>query len=336
MISNQWYAILSAREVLHGRPVATTRLGRKLVLWRDEQGIVQCIADKCCHRGASLAAGKLVHGHVACPFHAFEYDGTGRVVSIPANGAGAPVPENFRVDALIVREAHGFIWAWNGEPRDDLPAIPFFAELEHGFTYGELSETWDVHYSRAIENQLDVVHVPFVHATTIGRGNKRLVNGPVVRWDGDLMTFYVDNVVDTGQSPLKPSEISDPEKLFSLQYRVPNLWQNLVSDKLHIMAAFAPIDEEHTRIYLRFYQSFMGAPVLKDIVNGFGCIANGVVLHQDRRVVLTQLPVRSDLMMGENLVQGDLPIIEYRKRREALKHAVAAAPSGTEHSNKRG
>jgi hypothetical protein len=46
---------------------------------------------------------------------------------------------------------------------------------------------------------------------------------------------------------------------------------------------------------------------------------NSYILHQDRRVVLTQLPIKSELQMGENLIQGDLPIIEYRKRRATLK-----------------
>ena len=72
-------------------------------------------------------------------------------------------------------------------------------------------------------------------------------------------------------------------------------------------------------IYLRFYQSILGAPVLKEALNGLGCIANRVILHQDRRVVLTQLPRRSELKMGENLVQGDAPIIEFRRMREKLK-----------------
>jgi hypothetical protein len=36
-------------------------------------------------------------------------------------------------------------------------------------------------------------------------------------------------------------------------------------------------------------------------------------------VVLTQLPRKSELVMGENLIQGDLPIIEFRKKRAALK-----------------
>jgi len=100
---------------------------------------------------------------------------------------------------------------------------------------------------------------------------------------------------------------------------MPNLWQNRVSPKLRIMAAFAPVDEENTRIYLRFCQSFLHVPVLKQIVNALGDAANRVVLHQDRKVVLTQIPKKSELMMGENLVQGDLPIIEFRRKRQELK-----------------
>lgn len=321
MIENQWYALLSSREVPAARPVGVTRLGRKLAFWRDSSGTPHCIADTCCHRGASLGAGKVRGDHLACPFHGFEYDASGRVVSIPANGAKTPVPRNFHVASFPVRDEHGFIWVWNGHPAEGeaLPAIPFFDELDQGFSYGEFSEVWNVHYSRAIENQLDVVHVPFVHATTIGRGGKSLVNGPVVRWEGERMTYYVDDVLDNGQTPLKPSEIENPERLFSLQLQMPNIWQNRISDTLRVMAAFAPIDDEYTCIYLRFYQRFMGVPVLQQLVCGLGNVANRTILHQDRRVVLTQIPKKSELVMGENLVQGDLPILEYRKHRAALK-----------------
>jgi len=100
---------------------------------------------------------------------------------------------------------------------------------------------------------------------------------------------------------------------------MPNTWQNIISDKVRIVAAFAPIDEEHTHIYLRFYQRFINTPGLQQIVNSLSKIMNKKILHQDRRVVLTQLPIKSEFAMGENLVQGDLPIIEFRKRRELLK-----------------
>lgn len=322
MIREQWYAVLSSREILPGKAVGVKRFSEKLVLWRGEDGRVRCIADRCCHRGAALSCGKIVHGNVQCPFHGFEYGADGKVVLIPANGKASPVPPNYAVNFYAAREAWGFVWVWYGAPRADLPEIPFFEELADGFAYGEFAENWNVHYSRAIENQLDVVHLPFVHGNTIGRGNKALVNGPVVRWDGTRITFYVKNSVDVGQTPEKPGEIRDVEKLFSLQLQMPNVWQNRISPKVRILAAFAPVDEENTRIYLRFYHAFLTGPLGRPLVNGLGNAVNRVVLHQDRRVVLTQLPKKSELYCGENLIQGDLPIMEYRKMRQQLKDAA--------------
>lgn len=319
MIKNQWYAVLDSKELKKNKPIGVTRFSQKLVFWRDELDNISCIFDKCCHRGASLALGKVENNHIECPFHGFKYDSSGKVISIPANGKDKQVPSNFKVNSYIAKEAYGFIWVWYGDPRENLPEIKFFEELKESFSYGGFSEHWGVHYTRAIENQLDVVHLPFVHNTTIGRGNKTLVNGPVVKWKEDLMTFYVKNEEDDGQTPQKPDEIEEYEKLFSLQLQMPNLWQNIISDKVRIVAAFAPVDEENTKIYLRFYQSFMKFPFLKQIINSLSNITNKIILHQDRRVVLTQLPKKSELTMGENLIQGDLPIIEFRRKREALK-----------------
>ena len=197
------------------------------------------------------------------------------MVKIPANGRSNPVPGNFKVDSFLAREAHGLIWIWYGDPVEPLPEIPFFEELD-GFSYGEFHENWNVHYTRAIENQLDVVHLPFVHRTTIGRGNKCLVNGPVVRWEKNRMTYYVKNTPDDGGRPQKAAEIQDYEKLYSLQMQMPNIWQNRVSAKLRIMAAFAPVDEENTMIYLRFCQKIVTVPVLKQIMD---CGRTYILLH---------------------------------------------------------
>ena len=250
---------------------------------------------------------------------AFSMTASGRVVLIPANGSKTAVPEQYKVNAYLSKEAYGLIWIFNGNPDGDIPEIPFFNELRTGYAYSTFSEVWPVHYTRAVENQLDVVHLPFVHETTIGRGGRKLVNGPVVKWEDNLMTFYVKNEKDHGQIPQKPKEIKDYENLFHLQFQMPNIWQNIISDSVRIFAAFAPIDEDHTRIYLRFYQNFMKMPILRDIVGQLSKISNKVILHQDRRVVITQLPKKTELKMNENLIQGDLPVIEFRKRCEELK-----------------
>jgi phenylpropionate dioxygenase-like ring-hydroxylating dioxygenase large terminal subunit len=325
MIPNQWYAVLDSGEIPRDRPVGVTRMGEKLVFWRDRRGDVVCQRDRCAHRGAALSAGKVCGDHVQCPFHGFEYDASGRCQLIPANGRQADVPERFRLHTYPAREAHGFIYIWWGEPQEDLPPVPFFDDLDDTFSYGSVRDPWSIHYSRAIENQLDAMHLPFVHHNTIGRGGRSLVDGPVVEWvSADKMYVYVFNRVDDGTPPRKPGELSKPQGPFRLEFLFPNLWQNHISEQTRIVVAFAPVDEAHTILYLRFYQNFVRVPVLRRLFNRLAMPFNRMVAHQDRRVVVTQRPKRSGLRIGEKLVQGDRPIIEYRRRREEL---LAQAPA---------
>ena len=322
MIYNQWYVILESREVGNKKPIKVKRLNETMVLWRNSNGKVNCIADRCCHRGASLSCGKLVGDKVECPFHGFLFDADGKVRLIPANGKNANIPESMKVNSYITYENYGLIWIWYGD-NDKKTDEPFFFKELADMSYSTFIDSWNSHYSRCIENQLDVVHLPFIHKTTIGAGNKTLVNGPVVVREGELITFYVDNVVDDGKTiPLKPNEIPDYEKLFHLQFHYPNVWQNIISDKMRIFAAFVPVDEENTLIYLRNYQKFITMPIIKDVVNYLMKLSNIVILRQDKRIVITQLPKKSEVKMDERLIMGDKPIIEYRKHRQELMESI--------------
>ncbi len=319
MIEQQWYAVLSSKEVKAHKLLGIKRLGEKMLFFRGRNGVVQCIADLCCHRGASLALGKHCGDTVACPFHGIEYDGTGKATVIPASGMAAPVPPNFKVKHYHVEEAHGFIWLWYGDERESYPPLPFFDELD-SMSYMTITDPWKVHYSRCIENQLDAAHVPFVHYNTIGRGNKTICDGPKVVYDDETMTFYVHNLVDDGKTiGKKPDEITDYQDWFSLQFRFPNIWQNLIADKMRVFAAFVPVDEENSMVYVRYYQGYVKIPLLRELTNWIGKLFSIKVLHQDRRVVETQLPKKTDLYMHENLFPADSPILEYRKVRQRLK-----------------
>lgn len=323
MIPNRWYAVLDSREVPKRRPVSALRLGERLVLWRDESGRVCCAAERCAHRGAALSAGKVVEGCVECPFHGFRYDADGRCRLIPANGRSAEVPPRFKVASWPVREAHGFVWLWHGErPAEGLPEPAFFDDLEGLHSTG-FRDRWPVHYSRAVENQLDVMHLPFTHATTIGRGGRTLVDGPLVEWlSEDRFRFHVFNRLDDGTAPRKAAELQAGAGAVYLDFVFPNLWQNHIADSLRVVAAFAPVDDANTVIYLRMYQKSVLVPGLREIFEWTMMRFNRAVLGQDRRVVVTQRPIATSYEMGEGLVQGDLPIVEYRRRRQELIDAA--------------
>lgn len=322
MIKNHWYPILESKEVKKGQVIGTTRLGEKIAVWRKSDGQVSIVRDRCPHRSAKLSAGKVVDDTIMCPFHGFRYDETGRCVLIPANGKAAPIPKVFQADAQVVDEAAGFIWWWWGDKQESYPPLPMFENLDDSFSYGTAKQHWPVHYSRIIENQLDVSHVPFIHHRTIGRGAGTIVVGPISNFEDGQLNVWTANQLDDGKSVApKPGDLPAPQTPPRLRFRYPNIWQNWLNDRGSIFIAFVPIDEENTVLYLRFYQKFMQFPGIDWLITRIGSLANLVVAGEDRRVVVTQQPKRADIGIGEAFISADQPLLTYLRERRNRQRA---------------
>jgi phenylpropionate dioxygenase-like ring-hydroxylating dioxygenase large terminal subunit len=165
-------------------------------------------------------------------------------------------------------------------------------------------------------------HLPFVHYNTIGRGGRTVVDGPVVEMDGDRIDIWVFNRIDDGTPRRDARELDKGGRNPSLQFQFPNYWHNWIGEDIRVFAAFVPVDEENTILYLRFYQRFMKIPVLRDIVNLFSRRSNLVIAHQDRRIVSGQRPKKTSYKMGERLRPTDAAVHAYRKHRRELKRRV--------------
>ncbi|MBN2558904.1 MAG: aromatic ring-hydroxylating dioxygenase subunit alpha [Clostridia bacterium] len=319
MIRNQWYAVLPSKAVKKGGILSARRLGIDLAFFRTEDGIPGCVADQCTHRGAALSKGKVKGGCIKCPFHGLEFETDGRCRFIPANGISSKEDiSRYNVRHYPVREANGILCIWYGD--NDLAAgePPFFGGyIDDTYAYSEIEDHWNSHYSRSIENQLDVVHLPFVHYNTIGKGNKTLVNGPKVIVEGISITTSANNAVDSGQKP-KSAEECHINPTF-VQFKFPNIWMNNISEKIKVMIYFAPVDNENTILYIRFYCKLSKIRIFNKIVAYFGKFGNRMIERQDKRVVETQIPGASALKSDEKLIPGDRPVVEYRRIREALK-----------------
>lgn len=319
MINNQWYAIISSRDIKPGRLVAVKRFGENIILFRNNAGKLGCVTDLCAHRGASLSKGCVSDGNIKCPFHGIEYDTTGKCVYIPSEGRSSESDfSRFNLKTYETREIGDIVFVWYGDGKPDKEPDHFDVITDSAFSYDEMMDSWDVHYSRVIENQLDVSHLAFVHKTTIGRGGRSLCNGPKVVWlDENTLQTSANNEKDEGQHP-KPAE-ECVIKSTNLTFKFPNMWLNHVTDKIMILAYFIPVDDEHSIIALRFYNRITKIKAINKIIAILGSIANRIIERQDRRIVITQLPKASSLRMGENLVSADMPIIEYRQKRDKLQ-----------------
>jgi phenylpropionate dioxygenase-like ring-hydroxylating dioxygenase large terminal subunit len=317
VIPNMWYGVLEANQVKLGKPAAFRRLGEDLVFWRDQNGKVVVMPDRCPHRRSKLSPGKIVDGNIQCHFHGFQFNNKGECALIPANGRNGPRPEIFRVQTMTVREEHGFIWLWYGEERTEYPPVPYFSEEFEGWIHIKQQTQWNVDYSRAVESVIDVAHLPFVHAKTIGRGNKTLVNGPYTTLENNEMRVWISNQPDVGLPALKPSQVPPQERPPELTLKFPNVWKLYIFPLVQIVQVFAPIDEEHVQLYMRTYTS-LKVPVLNNLLLlMFSKYNKGVVL-EDKEIVESQEPKKADLNIGERFIPADRPLALYLQHRRTL------------------
>ncbi|NOK61959.1 MAG: hypothetical protein GFH27_549289n346 [Chloroflexi bacterium AL-W] len=317
MIPNMWYAVLESHEVKPGKPYAFTRLNEDLVFWRDNDEKIVVMRDICPHRQAKLSPGKLVDGNIQCHFHGFQYNQDGGCELIPANGRNGSKPRIFQCWTYPAQEDHGFIWVWTGEPRTAYPPVPFVDGLEE-HTYATFQKQWHTHYTRVIQGVLDVSHLPFVHAKTIGRDGKTLVNGPYTTLEDNKIQVWISNQPDVGLPAIKPTEVPPPSTPPTLRFNYPNVWQLWLNDNLSQVIIAAPMDDENTMIYVRNYQKMIKNPVLGKLFARIGNIYNRYVLHEDEEIIVSQTPKKADLDIGERFIPGDRPIALYLKHRRDL------------------
>jgi hypothetical protein len=68
-------------------------------------------------------------------------------------------------------------------------------------------------------------------------------------------------------------------------------------------------------LYLRLYQKIVTLPGLSRLFNLLFTPFNLRILHEDRRVVQTQVPKESRIDGGEMLFPADMPIVQFRRKR---------------------
>jgi choline monooxygenase len=84
--------------------------GTPILLTRDADGQVRALANVCRHRGVRVADGAGHARNLTCPFHAWTYDLTGRLVAVPTEKAFEGMcRERKGLVELPVAEGHGLI-----------------------------------------------------------------------------------------------------------------------------------------------------------------------------------------------------------------------------------
>jgi phenylpropionate dioxygenase-like ring-hydroxylating dioxygenase large terminal subunit len=161
-----WLPLVTTDALEAGRCRAVRHFDTALVLWCGTQGVA-AFDDRCPHRGASLALGRVWGDTLECGYHGWRFDAGGACVAIPAQPGFHP-PAGHAARAWRVREAHGLLWvAGAAAPVAEPFAPPALNDLP---ARRVLCGPFDVATSapRVVENFLDTAHFAFVHQGWLG------------------------------------------------------------------------------------------------------------------------------------------------------------------------
>ncbi len=252
---NQWYAIAALDEVPRGRVQRTELLGIPVSLSVNGEGEPLAWRSQDC-----LPAGACVEtAAVRCP--------------------------------LPARADFGYVWTTVGEPPGGLFDIPETAESDRRtFNAG----TFGIHTSppRAIENFLDMGHLPFVHQGLLGEQPFTEIVDYQVEYQ-DVEIYAIDCLIF---QPMATAASTSPQ-MVNYTFRVPHplcalLYKTTPVDqaRLDVIGLFVhPVRADYIRAHL--FNSLL------DVTNTDGQIRRfqQSVLAQDKPILENQVPKRLPL-----------------------------------------
>jgi phenylpropionate dioxygenase-like ring-hydroxylating dioxygenase large terminal subunit len=317
MIPDRWYPILESSK-LRKRPVGVKRLGRKLVLWRDDDGRVVAMPGACPHRGAALEQGRIQDGELECPWHGFRYRSNGACTSMPCEGKDATPPRAMSLPTWPVREEHGLVWLFyevgHRTPDDALPEIPFFEEVAGADLRGthEASYILPYHYSRMVETNLDLHHTPFAHRGVVP--NRPFVEPFEARIEGDRIRTSLE----------MRKEGSQKSNRYRADCLLPNLGLIGFGDSFCAIVAATPVDEHSSWMWFRYYEHVVGLWPISKLLTWFGVRSELWLVQPQDWKIFAGLPGGTVDDVDYHFVRADQGIALYRRRRRELLDAAAA------------
>ncbi|MFV0643364.1 MAG: Rieske 2Fe-2S domain-containing protein, partial [Sphingomonadaceae bacterium] len=193
-LRNTWYQAGWADELMVGTPLVRTLLNEPILLYRQKNGDVAALLDRCPHRFVPLSAGTIEKDIVTCPYHGLAFGPKGNCVVNP-HGA---ITSTMAVRSYPVLERHDAIWIWTGEAdaADDtkIPDLAFLNGVPESAQFSMYIPT-AANYQLLLDNIMDLSHADYIHSATLGG---MMTDAKISsREDGDRMVveWVADNCV---------------------------------------------------------------------------------------------------------------------------------------------
>ncbi|WP_313807844.1 Rieske 2Fe-2S domain-containing protein [Sphingobium sp.] len=268
LMRQYWIPVMRSSQLKAGEsPRLFKILGETFVAFRLPDGTVGIVDEKCPHRGASLALGRVEDCGLRCIYHGWQISPSGELLEAPTHPPSARL-DKIGTGAHPVREGQGMIWTWLG--RGEAPAFRHFSFTDlpddhviaatmtlHCGWLAPLETLWDVFHAQILHN--DTVRASF--RSKVYFSDNQLSTSSGLRYD------YPEMLVRRTPYGFDHTNC-DAAKDTHFRFILPFFQHHTVSpdpleDKaIHIAV---PIDDEHTLAWQIFYNR--NAPLKPE---GFG------------------------------------------------------------------
>ncbi len=193
LMRQHWTPVCLVEEVAEpdGTPVKARVFGEDLVVFRDTDGKVGVLDEKCPHRRASLVYGRNEEGGLRCLYHGWKMDTSGNVLEMVSEPTSSGFSEKVKHKAFATKEWGGFVWAWFG-PSDAAPDFVPPPWAPTGDTRVSIAKViLPCNWAQVLEGAIDSAHSSSLHSS-------------------DMVPARVEGAQATDQSWLRPSTDKAP------------------------------------------------------------------------------------------------------------------------------
>lgn len=307
-IRNRWYCIAASSQVTD-KPLGIRRLGEQLVLWRDKQGKVRAVEDRCPHRAVALSVGEVQDGVLACAYHGVQVDGYGRVVRVPAL-EDCPLEGRKLVRSYPVAEHYQGIWAYFGDEKHAVPSpLELPAELLSPEWSGMLHhDTWETDYRYVHDNLCDPMHGPYLHAQSYTLSGGSRTDQVAVK---NTEQGFANVRVNQKRGNIDLLEFVDNKSNYYTRVEIPMPPNAGPGDLMRVIFYVTPVDQSRTQIHAWRLRKVSGwqRDLWHFLFRVRLCNFTNAVLAQDKKALLAMPPWPP----VENLYQHDLGVARVRK-----------------------
>jgi len=260
LLRRYWHPVAVAGELTEEKPIkAVTLLGEKLVVFRlalapgESQPRYGLVAERCRHRLASLAYGRVDHEGIRCPYHGWKYDLGGRCLETPPEPSDSKYYREIRQPAYPVQKLAGLLFAYMGP--EPVPLLPRWDALarEDGERWVIIESVIDCNWLQPMENSVDPSHLYWLHGYAFKSGHlpahmaQYQEKHEFIRFEYGIMKRRIT----PGKQPSDPPMVDEHPLIFPTMLRHVSNEVRGTREAVyrHNIQIRVPLDDTHTQVY---------------------------------------------------------------------------------------